>query len=506
MTRKLNKLALFSVGVAGFGLLACGTGNKDGDPQPVDSATVRQALVGNSKAMAADISRTSQFLEGSSILNNGIGLAYRADVSVCAATPDGPPADCGPEPSAEPQELDTDVNGIAAEWLDELERRVLADANIEAQEEFAITYLVSGAVACAVPGEPLDAECVADVDAAQIRLVVTSPAAGDVDVDLLIGPNRVNPLSAQIHQDLVALEADLGAIKDSAAHLGGITGEPIELPATFEGRIRLELNAPSDHEVGAAFSVLQAVKVADGDYSFSIGQSLPAFSLKADSTAKTLVSTSNIGAVDGSFRNTTFSYDSASGAETESSYDLGFHLAGLTGTTLLDVASEVLTVTGMGLGSSTSTMSVDGQRVAAIDLNAADGRTLNATVKVEADDALRIEVDPKFDVSLALEFAKAAGALGEIDDWMLDDVLRITLAGAAKPAVLLRGEDVEVLAGSLTLELENAAITHTITAGQCLLAPNDAPTVDGSETDPDPSPIEEGSFTPLDDLIVGACQ
>lgn len=518
MKMKLNKMSLITVGVAGLGLIACGPNTKEGEPEPVDHVTARQALNANTKALAADFSVTAKFLERSEILRGSIDLAaspVAESGGICTATPDGATeCESAPEPEREDVELDVDINDETDELLDELEARILNDAAVEADEEMAVTYLVRGDLVCAVEGEPLDQNCVSQVDQAEIRIVITSPSAGDVDVDVLVGPDRVNPLSFQVHQGLLALEADLGGIKDSAEHIGGIVGEDFELPSTFEGRVRAEISAPADRQIAAAISVLQAVKIADGDFSFSVGQSLPLYAVALDANLETLTGTANIGAVDGLFPVTSYEYDPLTDQDSETSYQIGFHLAGMTGQTVLDVANELIQMTGVGLGPDTSTVSIDGAQVAALDLNPDDGRTLDGTIRQEGD-GVKIEVDPAFDLRLALQLANALDAIGDVDDWMLDEVFTLSLDGAAKPAILVSDDQLEVVEGTLTMSLANAGITHSIDAGQCMLSQDqpDIIVVDGGSDGADSGePIEPGddiseeANNPLEDVEVGACQ
>ena len=492
MTKKWGWLA---VSTATVGLMACGSPQKDGET--VDTAEVRSALTKNTTTLGNDLSSSIRFLEASRLLNDGLNIVSVESVAVCGVAPDGAPTDCAePEPTTE--DFDLDVTDETDALVDELEQRILADAAIEAEESHAVTFLVRGDLVCASEvGDAPDPDCKEMVDAMQIRIVLTSPAPGNVDVDLLVGPNRVNPVSLQVHQGMLAAEVDLGGVAAAADHIGPIIGEELELPQTLKGRIRGELRADGSTAT-ASVSVLQAITVADADFSFSLGQSLPLLSLSADSAASTLTGTVDAGRIAGAFPMTSYSWDDATGVEEEIEYDFSFELAGLSSTAVLQALADVVDVTNIGLGPDTSTVSINGDEVLAIDLNPEDGRTLDATITA-SDDDVTIAVSPKFDLSVAMQFAAAAFLLDDWgDDWMQDDVLDITLDGASTPTVRF-GQDVEVLDGTLTVALQNAGISHSLTAGQCLLDA-DAELVDGDQT----TTVEEA--TPLHDLAVGACQ
>ena len=519
MKLRTTKLTILTVGVACASLSACGPNNKgEEELAQVDHKTAKQAITGNTNQIATKLSTTISFLNDSSLFSYGVENTLRPSVEVCAVGPTDPvtgeptTTDCTTEePAPEPAEIDVTVDDEAQELTSYLETHIFTDANVESEDGTSVTYLLKGSEVCAVDGEPTDPGCVQQVDDAEIRLVVTSPVEGDVDVDVLVGPSKSNPFSFEIHSDLLAAEADLGGIKASAQHLESVTGETLDLPQTMQGRVRAQLQILGPEKASAAFSVLQAVKVADGGYSFSVGVSQPALSVTADGAAQTIQAVTNVGAIDGSLPITSYEYDSTTGTETESSYQLGFHIGGITSDSLLDAANELLTLTGVGLGQTTTTFSVDGDEVIAIDLNAADGRAFDATIKEGANDSVEFQVSPKFDLSVALQFAAAAGKIGDIADWMMDDVLSIKLDGT-NPTVRASDGGLEVVDGTLTLSLQNAGITHTVDAGMCLLDSADTVIVDGGSDEPvepgtEPvTPTEEPETNPLEELEVGACQ
>lgn len=505
-------LTTLALGAVCMSLVACGPGDeKEGESASIDHATARQAITSNTTLVSSKLSKTIAFVENSNLFTTGLDAAFAAgdSTTACAGPIDpntGEPDETyceTPEPEPETVEIDTNLDEETAELTNFLETYVFADANVESESGTEVTYLLKGSVVCAQDGEPADPDCVSGIDDAQIRVVVTSPQEGDVDVDLLVGPNKANPLSFEIHTDLVAAEVDFGGIKASADHLGSITGEEVELPGTMEGRVRAELEVQGDQQIRAALSVLTAINVADGDYSVQLAATSPALEVSVDGTAKTIETVSNLGALDIAAPVTTYEWDSETGTETESSYQMGLHLGGLTATTLFDAAAEIVSITGMGLGSTTTTMAVDGAEVLAIDLNKNDGRTLDVTVKQGANDTIELEVSPKLDLQMAMKFAAASAAFGEVEEWMKDDVLRVVLDGATKPKLAAGENGLEVLEGKLTLSLDNAGTSHTIDAGMCLLGVDDAPTVDdgtGTEPTPEPEPTN-----PLEELEVGTC-
>jgi hypothetical protein len=511
MKIKLNRLSLLTAGVACAGLIACGPPDKQEEESvEVDHATTQQSISDNTSHLASRLSETIAFLDDSDLWHSGVDAGFGSTSSGCAAPIDGSDSGCTEVEPAEP-ELDLDVTDDADEMTAWLEEHIFNEANVESEEDKAVTYLIDGDVFCALEGEPADPECVSQVNDAEIRLVATSPSEGDIDLDVLVGPNRANPTSLQLHDDLLAAEVDLGGAKESAEHIASITGDldDLELPTTMEGRVRAELTVEGDKKLSAAFSVLAPIKVADGDFNLAMAPALPALSVAVDGQAKTIETVSNLGTVDGSFPVTewVYEYDETTDTETETeiNYQYGFHLGGLTSNTLFEAANDVIAITGLGLGDTTSTFSIDGEEVLALDLNADDGRTLDITATSNDAGLVDLEVSPKLDLAVALQFASAADKLTDVAEWMMDDVLRVTLDGADAPKVRLTEEDgLEVVDGTLTMSLANAGTTVTVEAGQCVLGVDD--TVEQAEpgTDPEPTPVEETN--PLEDLEAGTCQ
>lgn len=511
MKRSTNRLSLLAAGVACASLVACGPpGDKDEESVAVDHATTRKAVSDNTSHLAERLSKTIAFLDDSELWAAGVDAGFSSGGTSCAPAPVDPQTG---EPTGEPQceempaeEIDLDVTDESAEMTAWLEDHVFVDANVESEEELAVTYLIDGATLCAEDGGAADPECISQVDEAEIRLVATSPNSGDIDLDVLVGPNRANPVSFQLHEDLLAVEGDLGDAKESAEHIASITGDDLELPATMQGRVRAELNVDSDTKLTAALSVLAPIKVADGDYSFAMAAALPALSVSVDSQAKTIETINDIGAVDGSLPVTDYEYDPETDTETETTYQAGFHLGGMTSTALFEATKDLITVTGLGLGDSTSTFTVDGDEVLAVDLNADDGRALDVTVAADANGSVDVEVSPKLDLAVALKFAAAGDKLGDIADWMMDDVLRVTFDGATAPKVRIDEDGAEILDGTLTLSLDNAGDSVSAGAGQCLLATGDEIVVDDGTT-MEPDPVEPAPQTnPIEELEAGACQ
>jgi len=496
------KLALMGLAITASAA-ACG-GDDKGDGESINAVTARQALTGNTEGVAAKVSSAIIFLESSDLANRGFHLGMGSATDCAVALPDGSGADfdsgaCSPDP-VEPADLQVDLSEPAADLTQYLEEKIFADANIETSSDTQVTFLLRGSVVCGLDfdGAP-DQSCIDQVDSAQIRLKVTSPAAGDVDVAVLIGAQKHNPLSIEVHQSLIAAEIDLGGLKGAISELSGGEADP-SLPTTMKGRIRGEVEALGANKARAAISVLTPIEVAGGDYALSLGASSPALEVTADGTAKTLKALTNLGALRATVPYSTETYDDVTGDYSEVSQVLDVAIAGLTAQFDFTGATDALALTGLGLGDSTSTIKIDGAQILGIDLNADAGRKFSASI-ASAGDVTTIIVDPKFDLSMAMDFSSLTNNQ-DMPARAMADVLSVVLDGAT-PTLKFTGENstFEVVSGNLEMSLKNAGDSITVAAGQCLSTESDAPVIDSSP-EPTPEPVNEGPFA---SMIAGEC-
>ncbi len=483
---------------------ACGADDK-GDGESINAVSARQALTGNTEGVAAKVSNALLFLESSELANRGLNLGIGSSVDCAPAPADGSGADfdsgaCTTEPIEVP--VSVDFSDDTANLTQYLEDKIFADANIESSSDTQVTFLLRGSVVCE-PDEfegSLDQGCVDQVDNAQIRLKVTSPAEGDVDVAVLIGAQKHNPISIEVHQSLIAAEIDLAGIKGAITTLSNGEVDP-SLPTTMTGRIRGEVEALGADKARAAISVLTAINVSGGDYAVTLAASSPALEVTADGTAKTLVALTNLGALHATGPYTTETYDDVTGDYSEVSQVLDIAIAGISSQLNFAGASDTLNLSNLGLGDATSIVKLDGAQILGIDLNADAGRKFSASI-ANVDDVTTITVDPKFDLKLAMDFSSLSDNQ-DMPAWTMGDILHIALDGMT-PTLRFTGENstFEVVSGNLEMSLLTAGDSISVAAGQCLsVESDDAPVMD-SGTDPAPAPASEGPFA---SMIAGEC-
>ncbi|RDV37901.1 hypothetical protein DV096_12385 [Bradymonadaceae bacterium TMQ3] len=480
-------LKVLGLTMAVGGVVACGPSE---DPQleeqPVDALSVRQAVsesVGNS---ADAVAEGLAFLGESSLFHDYVWSS--SGDSACVGEPVEPPIPgeeaggeepmpCEPEPVA-PFEPDFDEERDEIRRV--LEERIFADENVETASETEVTYLLKGEVVCAEEEELDRAECEEEVDALEIRLKARSFAEGEVDIDVMVGPDRLSPLSMAFGPARVAADLDLAILKDAAEFMAAEMGEELDasFPQTMSGRLSAELSKSGD-EVALSVAVGQAIALAGEMFSVDIAASPRALEIRSDSAARELSFEVDMGALALNFPTGDVEecYDVEVPGEpgnyefncevVEEGYQMGAALAGIKGALSFLAAEDRLELRGFGLGASPAQVFVEGEEVAALDFNADHGRSLDLDLAKDGDD-IAISMSPGLDLELMLALYRAQDVISDLEAWMLDDVLSLVIDGDASPALRVGEAGVKVERGQLMMSSESADVVVEIEAGMCI--------------------------------------
>lgn len=537
-----NRRALWSLSLTCLSwcaLLACG-----GDSELVEISSQKAALTAseNSERALHGLVDAADFLTASSSIANTLGAiggtTEECDSSVVPCTSDS--SSC-PEPvtvctstsdGADLGETRDEIRDGMQALVDRLRERVLIPENLETETPTSATYRLGADVLCdsddtpdvspgsSAPSEA-DADCIDQAERYQLRLRLTSPREGDVDMTLLVGEAQNAPLTVHLFQHSLGVQLDLGEVLDAARDLGEDVGSLKELA----GVLQLELveNAPLDYSL--ELDVLSALHVVAGEagetVSASLGASSPALHLRVDGNAQRLTAGIDLGALEllgplSSFAGL-FGADAASNSagpnsagsgDSEDSFtgappaeersytgNIKLLLAGLSSTVSYVADSDVLNFTDVGFGDRTSTLEHDGKRLFALDLNPTRGRRLNLVVEPDGD-GTKVSITPTLDLALSFAFHNIADQFDDIADYLLDNTLHVWLEGSA-PVVEIRDEQVQVVSGSLNLTSSfDPAHDLSVLAGECLLDASDA----SDETD------EPGAGAPFATLSAGTCE
>jgi len=545
-----------------------GAGGGGGTPQPVDHAGATGTATSNLRVNVEEFEEAFDFVEASQLFDELADLfpAEEIDEDVGAPRPEQPgdpgheppPPDDPPEGQGEvvDEELDVDFGEILDEALEVLQERLLVEEQVEVDADNEVVYLLDPERICeedegdapeprpAPPegdgggeagdppppveeeGDDSEEECRRVLTEVPLRIRVTSLREGDVDLTLLVGEPRHEPLRVELHADLLAVQVDLAAGKAALELLAEAAqdedDEELDLPDSMAGVVRAELLKNAARDYTASLSILEAVVVEDGGdepVTVRLGMAKPMVSLRLDGNAETATGRLAVGTVDVSIPYQWFVDDWYSddgdcmrgdggggdpgdpgdpgppdGEEPPPPHDDGWeddcegegeeppdvqgtlrvHVAGLTGESTFSGEQDRIEVTGVGLGPDTSTVSLDAKTLAALDLNADHGRVFDWALALDDADNVRLEVTPAFDLSLMMALRHVADDLGEDDlpPFALDETLSVTLDGAATPALESVGDgddrQLQVAEGRLTLASTAAADDVVVEAGQCI--------------------------------------
>lgn len=517
MNSKLNMKSRTMILLAGglfctSALVACGDDDAN-NAQPVEHQSAHQALGENLQFAVEDLNQALGYLRTDTkfgIATAVSALDQQSEDCTEPAFPDenGDTFDCVvvEEVRAEEQ-LQDGADAI----IEELNARVFLESNIEEETDTKITYLVSGDTFCT---EDEGEDCVADIDALQLRLAVTSPAAGDFNISVMVGEARFNPLDVELHRAKLAAEIDLAELRPTMELMASIDDATLDdLPTLMQGRIRAEL-AHTATTATATIDIQEKIIASGNDWSVKIDPAAPAARFSVDSGTNMLQALLALKPVEiqAPVSETEVVWDSEGGeTETTTEYDILAQVAGASFTLDYLVGEDRVEINNIGLGAAQSTLDIDGHRVLEVDLNANDGRAMNLEIEAIGDEGAKITMTPGMDLALMIKLMEVQQHFNDIQDWMLDDMINIAFNGAAAPKLRIEDGEVEVLEGTLSMSSTAANIDVEIAAGQCIIDDNASPSVGGGiegggiegEIGAD-GEMEEGAH-PMSGISAGTC-
>jgi len=527
--------------------MGCGP---EGEPtereaESVDHAEVQQGITDHSEAAVDAI------IDGLALLESAPMYDEYAAGEECLGVPEddgefGEPSDDGthecqsmPGPSGQ---LDEEFNAVA----DVLEERIFTEANVEAEEGDSVVYLLVGDVVCdqddfqmpqpvgvgaddgddgedgvdvddgEAPGgddeydEEAYQECVDGVDDLELRLRAAKYTGDNFEIDVLVGPEEVHPVTFVFSASEVSATATLGAIEPAAEHIADVAGEDVgAFPDTLSGQLKAGYYL-QDSQIRLAVDVLQDIDVDADDFELFVQAAGEVFGVGADTADEVLEASVNFGevslagempggydeAVDVTPPGDGSSDDEEPLEESDEAdpIDIDVQLAGLTSTVLFEPESDEIQWSDVGMGNGPTTVAINGETVIDIELDAGMGGVFDAVLAMN-DDGLKYSVEPGVEVEIGLMFEGVTDAFDDVEPWMLDEVLTIGLGGHSNPALLV-GEQMEVLRGHLSLTSQSG-VGATAHAGQCLIDNQSSFEQMDSDTDDE--------MHPFGDIEAGQC-
>lgn len=475
-----QSMILKALGLTAMSTLALSACDRD---EKIDENTASQTISSNLKVTSdamVEAVRPFEDVEAFGVRGEDVFSGGEDCYSEYDSTTDSYRDICEP---VEAVDLDAEMTVMRDAAIDYLSTNIFIDDHIEEQKRREITYLLKGSNLC--KELRADAEgykaCTDVVDGAQVRLVVTSPEQGDLDIDVFLGEEKkYNPVSFKIWHDRLGVRGDLKSLARSAELVANIVGESIDedLPPTFEGIFEVDLVKDGAKSMSLQASVLDAIKIADPDakYDVMIAAASPAMSWTIDGGNKTISGESGLNALRLQFpeENSHFEpvYDDMGNwiedREKVVSFLYTFAMSGSKGKATIDLANEKVDISGVSFGGAPVTLDIDGKQVFSMALDS----VLGMTVSSPGEDRVQVDTDP---AKLTLDFAfnqLSAEQLEDLylDDWQLDEQITIEAAGSS-PSFLIDDEleQIEALSGSLTLKAARRGIELKVEGAQCLV-------------------------------------
>lgn len=353
-----------------------------------------------------------------------------------------------------------------ADWRDDIIKKlnetIFTDANYQGNG----VYGLPASLGCseALDGT-LDPACVQRWQTVNLRIRVTGDA--DMRLTFLVGPSSQEPLSINIGHQSIGVEVDLGDVSDSLGELAPLLGqEPLNV--AMSGKVAAKLTVLGENHVAASLDILESVAFAGAKQGVDL-QSDEAVRFTSAATQLFHVD------LDGSREQGSAGLDlkrttvHAPGNGTKPGMDVALGGASAAATFGKGIA---FAITHIGLGDSSTTVDVGGQRGLTLDLNPDSGRHFDVSVTVDAlSDIARFAVSPEFDLRLAINHA----VLGDAQP--VYDVTRIHLFDGT-PTLEIQptasGDDqLKLVSGVLTVETNPSDYGVNVNAGQCLLSTPD---------------------------------
>ncbi len=499
MIRTVRSLYLMTA----LGVTGCGGGGDSGG-KPIEPATTSQQSAERAGAMVRAFGSAVSFetKEGSMVRRFvGGGAASRVPFIPHAIMPaplprplldrvDDTPAArklLRPHPlQVSLQTMDETFDDAAADLESLLRDRVLTVTNVERSTATQITYLLKGDPTCRpLPSaiangaaDTVDPECAADLAKLQVRIVVGSDGDGH-RFQVLLGPDRLELSVFIVHTDLLAWEADLDQAWRAADYANKTLNQQSE-PFPFgklQGRVKVALQLLGPKKVTFSESVLEAITIEgkpSNPFALLVGKADPALALTGDGNTQQM--TVKLAQPRTEIRTPWDPKDL--GAKNT---DLHIVIGGLTGeTTISELAQEV---TFKGLGIAPSYVEVRSTHIFDLKFNPGNGGKMDLKVKALPNDEARIEITPKFDLSLGFRFDAIAAELSSPpESWLMNETYGIVLAGATPAVLETIGETptfkggVKIVAGALTLTTTSSTTAGiTVPMGKCLTSVDPVP-------------------------------
>lgn len=464
-TRSFVLGTLATLSAASLGLSGCGSNAAE----PADAQARVQSLLPGLVSSTGNALTGSDSIPAIAWLDQGMVSLETAFPQLSAMVP-GTGTDGETEPVFTIKAL---ADEATDEFTDELAAALALQIFNEQNYEGDGYYRLNGELLCTSTdetGEP-DAECVAELDRAEIRIHASLVGDDGIDLGLAIGPDRDEPVLLELRPARLSLVVDLAAAKNAVTHLAG---DEAELPEVMEGILALSLivHAQDDISIEAAARTAVRLEVALPDmpapFRFSTEAKDPLVAVRFQGTTQMEVS-QDLG-------RTELSMPWSLSSDSDAGEVLSVVLAGMSATTTLRADATEAVIRNIGLGDGTTSIKLDDHTLFALDLNADLGRRFDLTIRPSDTGLPTFTLSPGFDLSLTFDNTPLIEAGDEPAEDLINATYRISLTGD-EPTIQPVDADLEssfaggirVSSGTLTISSTGADEPIVVESGVCLV-------------------------------------
>lgn len=305
------------------------------------------------------------------------------------------------------------------------------------------------------PVTTIDPACADRLAKADLRIRVARDG-GALIVAIQVDADHDEPLRFTLTHTSLAVTADLDGMQRAIAALATLFNE--DLPdVALAGQVTAELEILGAAKLRASIAIDRdlSIQAARTGASLDGPDALVLTSAKAEPFSVTLDGNARSGSFAVGLGETTVKLPAFTNNK-RFELDLPGATANATFT-----AGQPLSLTQVGLGSRTTTVSLDGVRAETIDLNPHDGRAFGATVSRDpATGEQTITVAPKLDLELGVDH----NVLGDTPP--VYDVTQVLLDGSVRTGDA--SNQTEVVTGSFGIATSPVGHGFTASAGQCV--------------------------------------
>ncbi|MFN3197444.1 MAG: hypothetical protein ACE366_03330 [Bradymonadia bacterium] len=525
LIRGLAPATLTALAIAG-----CGAEDESSSGAPITAAEARpQASANAHGATTATADVLDQLRAMSNGLDEGRGESLRLLLGALDELSCDASVGVGLDENGEPvdEEFDTmcaleraDLDGMA-QGIDEMLAELQEKAELESDNGRSVVYRIGPDLLCEseevrspVPvgeeGEPEiissgpDEACVQLFTDFPVRVVMTSPAEGDINLTLQLGAGRHQPVGVALHSDQLAGWIDLGTIAPILGDLSTASGEDMQLPIELTGRIEAALQHDAD-AIHLSIGAPNGVNV-EGEFDGEL--------VKMAVSSGTQIKAS----LDGTHAEARLSLSGGQieldmpselelevGASEEIDREFGMEapaepkriqasIGGIGGEIVAQLAEDRLTLSGLQLAP--WTLDIDGTQALEMLFNPEHDHEINGTMQ-PVEGGVEIALSPAFDLRLTVD-AEAMAKLDEGDDFaeeMPEDEamgvewMQIKVDGANEPRIRLLDSfdagQVQMVEGNLTISTSASDEPLIVEAGMCM-APLADEALEGVDESADP--------------------